>query len=111
MSALQAYRHLMRAARVAFDGDARTLTAAYESISRGFRENQNLPANDPTIAPAIAHAEEVASFLRSNVVQGRKEGESYKLRIHQDTERGDNDTIKLGNQSIKIGEEHKCCSA
>lgn len=34
-----------------------------------------------------------------------------ELRIHQDTERGDNDTIKLGNQTIKIGGEQKCCSA
>jgi len=109
MAALQTYRHLMRAARIAFKGDVPTLTAAQESIRRGFRENAGLPATDPSIQPALQHAEEVASFLRSNVVQGVKDGDTYKLRIHEETERGDNDTIKIGNQNISISGK-KCCS-
>ncbi len=32
-----------------------------------------------------------------------------ELRIHEHTERGDNDSIKLGNQSIKV-DGVKCCS-
>jgi hypothetical protein len=28
--------------------------------------------SDPSLAPAIAHAEEVAKILRENVVQGKK---------------------------------------
>jgi hypothetical protein len=64
-------------------------------------------------------------------VQGRKDGDVYSgccpfkagrssgqladiaatgLRIHKDTERGDNDTIKLGNKTIKI-DGQKCCSS
>lgn len=71
-------------------------------------------------------AEEVAQFLRSNVVQGKLQDDgSYsvslrnklgskqprltspfpspaELNIHDETERGDNDTIKMGNKKITI---------
>ncbi|KAK3943119.1 zinc maintenance protein [Diplogelasinospora grovesii] len=100
--ALAAYRHLMRAARIAFEGDAPILDAARQQIRQGFREKATLPPSDPSIQPAVQHAEELATFLKSNVVQGRKEGDMYKLRIHEHTERGDNDTIKVGGKSIKI---------
>ncbi|KAK3372340.1 mitochondrial zinc maintenance protein 1, mitochondrial [Podospora didyma] len=100
--ALQAYRHLMRAVRVAFEGDARVLDAARQQIRMNFREKATLPASDPSIQPAIQHAEEVACFLRANVVQGKKEGDRYKLRIHEDTERGDNDTIKVAGKTVTI---------
>ena len=103
-------------------GDARVLEAARYQIREGFREKSLLSPSDPAVLPAIQHAEEVASFLRSNLVQGRKDGETYskaaqavygsqlltyitttELRIHKDTERGDNDTIKLGNgQTVTI---------
>ncbi|KAK4156793.1 hypothetical protein C8A00DRAFT_40808 [Chaetomidium leptoderma] len=109
MAALQAYRHLMRAARVAFEGDARVLDGARQSIRQGFRDKASLPASDPSIQSSIQHAEEVASFLKANLVQGKREGSKYKLRIHEMTERGDNDSIKLGNQNIKV-DGVKCCS-
>ncbi|EON95778.1 zinc maintenance protein [Phaeoacremonium minimum UCRPA7] len=104
MSALTAYRHLLRAARIAFEGDTRVLDAARQQIRGGFREKASLPSSDPSTAAAIQHAQEVAAFLKSNVVQGKKEGEDlYRLRIHDETERGDNDTIKVGGgKTIKI---------
>ncbi|KAK0628265.1 mitochondrial zinc maintenance protein 1, mitochondrial [Bombardia bombarda] len=107
--ATQAYRHLMRAARVAFEGDARVFDAARVQIRQGFREKATLSATDPEVQPAIQRAEELASFLKSNVVQGRRVGDTYKLRIHEETERGDNDTVKMGGQTIKI-DGRKCCS-
>ncbi|KAJ9133899.1 hypothetical protein NKR19_g8875 [Coniochaeta hoffmannii] len=107
--ALVAYRHLLRAARIAFDGDTRVLTAATEQIRQGFQDKRFLSPSDPEVQAAVQHAEEVASFLRSNVVQGRKEGDVYKLRIHDDIERGDNDTIKIGGKTVKF-EGGKCCS-
>ena len=56
----------------------------------------------------IGHAEGVAEILRHNVVQGKKvEGkDALELRIHHDTERGDNDTIRNPNGKggvVKIG--------
>jgi len=109
MAAVQTYRNLLRAVRVAFEGDARMLDAARQQIRTGFRDKASLPASDPSIQPALQHADEVASFLKANLVQGKREGSTYKLRIHEHTERGDNDSIKLGNQSAKVGGA-KCCS-
>ena len=109
-----------------FPGDSRVLVAARAQIRSNFQEKATLTPSDPELLPAIKHAEEVADFLKSNVVQGRKEGGGdlysmfseiilghstdslLELRIHKDTERGDNDTIKLGNKTIKI--DGKKCS-
>ncbi|KAK4222326.1 hypothetical protein QBC38DRAFT_519401 [Podospora fimiseda] len=109
MAAIQSYRNLLRAARIAFQGDAPVLSAAKESIRNGFRDKASLPASDPSIGPAIQHANEVASFLKANLVQGKKEGEVYHLRIHEHTERGDNDSVKFANKNPTIGGV-KCCS-
>ncbi|KAK4459912.1 hypothetical protein QBC42DRAFT_112132 [Cladorrhinum samala] len=109
MAAIQSYRNLLRAARIAFHGDAPVLEAARQSIRNGFRDKASLPPSDPSIAPALQHADEVASFLRANVVQGKKEGDVYRLRIHEHTERGDNDSIKLASKNPSIGGV-KCCS-
>ncbi|KAI5924615.1 hypothetical protein F4810DRAFT_664404 [Camillea tinctor] len=108
-TAIPAYRNLLRAARIAFQGDNRVLTAARISIRDGFRANASLTPSDPNLPGAIKHAQEVASILRQNVVQGKMEGEAYKLRIHKDTERGDNDTIKMPN-GTKVKIDGKTCS-
>ncbi|KAK7750158.1 Mitochondrial zinc maintenance protein 1, mitochondrial [Diatrype stigma] len=106
MAAIPAYRNLLRAARVAFEGgDKRVLQAAKDSIRGGFREKLSLKPNTPATAEAIKNAEDVAVILRENVVQGKKVGNTYKLRIHRDTERGDNDTVKLPNgKKVKMPE-------
>ncbi|KAI0010766.1 hypothetical protein F4779DRAFT_616202 [Xylariaceae sp. FL0662B] len=107
--ALPAYRNLLRAARIAFQGDERVFLAARSSIRDGFRANASLDPTDPVVPGAIKHAEEVASILRQNIVQGKMEGDRYKLRIHEETERGDNDTVKFPNgQTVKI--DGKTCA-
>lgn len=111
-------------------GDTRMLDAAKQSIRKGFRDKASLPASDPTIQPAIQHAQAVASFLKANLVQGKRDGTTYskqpgivgadkilanpviflELRIHEHTERGDNESIKLaGNNAASLGGV-KCCS-
>ncbi|KAL7928979.1 hypothetical protein V8C35DRAFT_316669 [Trichoderma chlorosporum] len=94
---LVAYRNLMRAARIAFQGDVHVLSAAQNQIRQGFQENRALDS-DSSIQTAIRHAEDVATILRENVVQGQKtetkgDEHTYKLRIHEHTERGDNDSV------------------
>lgn len=78
---------------------------------------------------SIAHANEVAKFLRENVVQGEAtEGDNYstkqlhgvwamdfmltgaEIRIHEHTERGDNEDIKKNKGKTTLGGT-KCCSA
>ncbi|KAI8950115.1 hypothetical protein F4801DRAFT_362512 [Xylaria longipes] len=105
-TALPAYRNLLRAARVAFQGDGTMLTAARSSIRQGFRANAALEPTSPEFPAAVKHAEEVATILRQNVVQGKRDGDRYKLRIHEETERGDNDTIKTASSG-----GGKCCSS
>ncbi|KAK4649076.1 Mitochondrial zinc maintenance protein 1, mitochondrial [Podospora pseudocomata] len=109
MAAIQSYRNLLRAARIAFEGDTRMLTGARESIRNAFRDKATLPPSDPSIEPALKHADEVAAFLKANVVQGiKQEDNTYKLRIHEHTERGDNESIKFANKNPRVGV--KCCS-
>ncbi|KAG6013899.1 Mitochondrial zinc maintenance protein 1, mitochondrial [Claviceps lovelessii] len=108
--ALAAYRNLMRAARIAFQGDAPVLAAAQEQIRTVFRQQASLSPSGPSTADAIQHAQDVAQFLRANVVQGKRiEGEKdmYRLRIHEHTERGDNDSIKVAGQGTIGGSG--CC--
>lgn len=108
--ALAAYRHLLRSTQIAFQGDLPLLHAARREARNGFRKNSAMLLEDPALANAIAHAEEVAQILKQNVVQGKQEGDNkYKLRIHEHTERGDNDTVKMPNgQSIVI--DGKTCA-
>ncbi|CAN8099961.1 unnamed protein product [Discula destructiva] len=109
--ALPAYRSLLRATRIAFQGDERVLTAARAEIRANFRAKAALPPSDPAVPPAIEHAEAVAAFLRANVVQGRREGqeeELYKLNIHEHTHRGNNDSIKSAGGGTELLDGAKC---
>ncbi|KAG5974699.1 hypothetical protein E4U55_008085 [Claviceps digitariae] len=72
MAALAAYRELMRAARLAFQGDAPVLAAAQQQIRAGFSRQASLCPSESTTRDAIQHAQDVAQFLRANVVQGKR---------------------------------------
>ncbi|BGP13878.1 hypothetical protein JCM10213_002516 [Rhodosporidiobolus nylandii] len=126
--AASAYRALLRAQRVTFKGDEFALKAAHQqtrilfsrfipsssaSVSP-FKPDPRLGVAPPELAPGeealtaekvdehIEGAFEIAKFLRTNVVQGVKnEQGNYALRIHSETERGDNDSIKLAAQKQK----------
>ncbi|GAA5830357.1 hypothetical protein JCM11251_001321 [Rhodosporidiobolus azoricus] len=120
--AASAYRALLRAQRLTFKGDDLALKAAHQqtrvlfnrfipsasaSVSPFQPDSSLLPP--PTLKPAegeeltpekvdehIKGAFEIAQFLKTNVVQGvRNDQGNYSLRIHEHTERGDNDTIKV----------------
>ncbi|KAH7088168.1 hypothetical protein FB567DRAFT_591583 [Paraphoma chrysanthemicola] len=109
--ALVAYRNLLRSARIAFQGDMNTLFAARAEVRRNFESNRNLTVGSEEFSKQITHAEEVAKFLRENVVQGQAAGEdNYKLRIHEHTERGDNEDIKKPKGKGTSGGV-KCCSS
>ncbi|KAI4943469.1 Mitochondrial zinc maintenance protein 1, mitochondrial [Alternaria rosae] len=111
--ALVAYRNLLRSARIAFQGDMNTLFAARTEARKKFEANRDLRIGSEELQLSLVHAEEVAKFLRENVVQGQAadtEGESYKLRIHEHTERGDNEDIKKGKGKSTLGGT-KCCSS
>ncbi|KAI9904464.1 hypothetical protein N3K66_000993 [Trichothecium roseum] len=109
--ALAAYRHILRASRIAFAGDAPVLLAAQNQIRNEFRQKAALE-DASGIQEAVRHAEGVAQFLRENLVQGKKmDGDDamYKLRIHEHTERGDNESIKTAGKGKASGSG--CCQS
>lgn len=95
--ALSAYRNLLRATRIAFNGDVPLLHSARQQARQGFEKGRSLKPESSEAATAIQHAQGVSEVLRHNIVQGRQiDGteDKYKLQIHEDTERGFNDTVK-----------------
>ncbi|CAH2353599.1 mitochondrial zinc maintenance protein 1, mitochondrial [[Candida] railenensis] len=92
-AALSAYKNLLKATKVSFKNDAEVLFAARSKIRSDFLQEREL---DSKIAQEkIDHANAVAKFLVANVVQGiQKEEGKYLLDIHEQTELGDNETIK-----------------
>jgi complex III assembly factor LYRM7 len=109
LSARSAYRQLLRATRVAFQDDVRVLIASRQEARRNFDAHRRLAVDTPM---QIKHAVEVADLLRHNLVQGSREqgneDAKWELRIHDEIERGDNDSIKVGGKSVKVD---KPCSA
>ncbi len=104
------------------------LTAARVEVRKNFENNRHLQTGSEEFQTQIAHANEVAKFLRKNVVQGEAtEGDNYsmqciagsrseysltcstEIRIHEHTERGDNEDIKKNKGKTTLGGV-KCCS-
>ncbi|KAJ9649744.1 Mitochondrial zinc maintenance protein 1, mitochondrial [Coniosporium tulheliwenetii] len=121
--ALAAYRHLLRSTRIAFQGDSFRLMSARHAARDGFEQNRSLSPSSSDASNAVSHAEEVAKILRENVVQGQAMQEAgdeqyystegpytaswririadhgAELRIHEHTERGDNESIKKAGKT------------
>ncbi|SCU80619.1 LADA_0B08636g1_1 [Lachancea dasiensis] len=105
--ALAAYRNGLRATKIAFGQDTRILLAARSQMRNGMVNppNPELPAQDQ-----IQHLNDVAQFLRRNIVQGKKgDDNKYALNIHADTELGDNDSIKKTKKTL-VSQGGGCCS-
>lgn len=97
--------------RIAFQGDMHVLGAARAFARKHFDDNHALAAGSDEYAKSITHAHDVARILRENVVQGQAtEANKYQLRIHEHTERGDNEDIKKAQGKTTLGGS-KCCSA
>jgi len=54
-----------------FVGDMNTLFAARAEARKTFESNRNLRIGSEELEKSLVHAEEVAKFLRENVVQGQ----------------------------------------
>ncbi|KAG6991044.1 mitochondrial zinc maintenance protein 1 [Physcia stellaris] len=109
--AIHAYRDLLRSARIAFQGDTRLLTGALSQARSAFEAGRSTSPSGPEFEAQLKHAGDVARLLRENVVQGASSGEDrYQLRIHEYTERGDNDSIKqAGKSTLATPMSGGCC--
>ncbi|GAB7346740.1 hypothetical protein MBLNU459_g1849t1 [Dothideomycetes sp. NU459] len=93
---LSAYRTVLRSTRIAFQDDIMTLQSSRQFARSSFDANRKAAPGSVEAEQGIEHALGAAQILRENVVQGARasENEPYKLRIHEQTERGDNETIR-----------------
>jgi hypothetical protein len=104
---LSAYRYLLRSIAIAFQGDHVRLSAARKEARKRFEMGKILDPDSAEALDGVTEARNVGKFLRHNLVQGIKDENSdvyrtylYKLglkiglRIHDETERGDNLSIK-----------------
>ncbi|CAD0098825.1 unnamed protein product [Aureobasidium mustum] len=110
---LSTYRSLLRATRIAFQGDDSTLYNSRRFARDSFDQNRSIKAGSIEAEKAVEHAQGVAQILRENVVQGatdKEESETYKLRIHDHTEKGDNESVKQFKGTTKSFAEVKRCS-
>ncbi|KAG9543976.1 hypothetical protein KCU71_g4343, partial [Aureobasidium melanogenum] len=110
---LSTYRNLLRATRIAFQGDDSTLYNSRRFARDSFDQNRSIKAGSIEAEKAVEHAQGVAQILRENVVQGatdKEESETYKLRIHDHTEKGDNESVKQFKGTTKSFAEVKRCS-
>ncbi|KAL7276736.1 Mitochondrial zinc maintenance protein 1, mitochondrial [Rhizina undulata] len=109
--ALAAYRGIIRAAKIAFHEDGYMMNAAFIETRRGFENGRSVPPGSKEAEKLIQNAFDIAKVLRTNVVQGRMDDEGkYKLRIHDEIEKGDNESIKQARG--KLGDSNrKCCSS
>ncbi|PWY75498.1 mitochondrial zinc maintenance protein 1, mitochondrial [Aspergillus heteromorphus CBS 117.55] len=109
ISARSAYRQLLRATRIAFRNDIRVMLGARQEARRNFDNHPRVGIDTPM---QIKHAVEVADILKHNIVQGvREKGDEdakWELRIHDDIERGDNDSIRVNGKQVKVD---KPCSS
>ena len=79
--ALSAYRHLLRATRIAFQDDFHLLHAARTQARTGFDSLRSLDSGSEEATKGIQHAEGVAEILRQNVVQAKRVEGSDVLRM------------------------------
>jgi len=94
-AARSAYRSLIRAANVTFNGDLRVRNAFISKMRVEARDGSSI--QDPaSFEEKVAYGREVAQILRRNVVQGVQadDGSTYQLRFTEETELGSNDTIR-----------------
>lgn len=106
--ALLAYRAALRAARISFQQDNDVLLAARKQIRDGFEASRN----SDNAEEEIVKMNEISKFLVLNIVQGEKQGDGkYFLKFHDQTELGDNETIKQNhkaNMGSLAGAKAKC---
>ena len=79
--ATSSYRHLLRAVRDTFAGDAAALSTCRAEARKHFRANAAV-ADPARAARLVADALDAASFLRESVVQARLTGEGrYAMKV------------------------------
>ncbi|KAI8636209.1 hypothetical protein BD408DRAFT_99631 [Parasitella parasitica] len=110
---IQAYRHLLKTQKQVFATDLKSVAAARKETYSRFMQSKD-ETNTDILEEKLQLAGQVETLLRKNVIQGVPQGNNtFKLRITEDTELGDNDTIKNTKNINRKERAHKhtggCC--
>ena len=101
--ALPAYRQLLRATRIAFQGDQHLMHAARAQARVGFEKLSTADSSSKEVTDAIAHAKGVAEVLRHNIVQGVQaaDGQTMSANSHE------NDRLTLTEHRTTHARRHR----
>ncbi|CAO3621266.1 unnamed protein product [Cunninghamella echinulata] len=103
-AAISAYRNLLKTQKQVFG------TAKKETHTRFMQYKDE--TNTDILEEKLTLANQVATLLRKNVIQAEsKDGEKFKLNITEDTELGDNDSIKKAKNIHRKGKKRASSSS
>ncbi|KAI0274389.1 RF-1 domain-containing protein [Russula aff. rugulosa BPL654] len=108
-AARSVYRDLWRASATTFAGDPPVLLAFRQKIRKDALEQHSV-IDEVAFKNNLKLGREIADFLRKNIVQaerlhmqsGEENTDTYKIRITEHTELGDNDTIKTPENMVEM---------
>ncbi|KAH9063715.1 hypothetical protein EDB83DRAFT_799497 [Lactarius deliciosus] len=108
-AARSVYRDLWRASSTTFSGDLPVLSAFRQKIRKDALDQRAIKDED-VFRSNLNIGREIAVFLRKNIVQaerlqripGADDMETYKIRITEHTELGDNSTIKDPENMVEM---------
>ncbi|KAH8983709.1 RF-1 domain-containing protein [Lactarius hatsudake] len=108
-AARSVYRDLWRASSTTFSGDPPVLSAFRQKIRKDALD-QRVIKDEEVFRSNLIIGREIAVFLRKNIVQaerlqripGEDDMETYKIRITEHTELGDNSTIKDPENMVEM---------
>ncbi|KAI0253873.1 RF-1 domain-containing protein [Lactifluus subvellereus] len=103
------YRDLWRASATTFSGDPPVLSAFRQKMRKDALEQRSV-TDEEAFQSNLKLGREIADFLRKNIVQAERvqvqhredDMETYKIRITEHTELGDNDTIKNPENMVEM---------
>jgi complex III assembly factor LYRM7 len=117
---------------MAFKGDDSALMAARNQIRHGFDSERNIQPTAEDLEQKIQHVRDIATILRTNVVQAAQDDQdpsklgmfgvlsrsrkdlTLVVNIHNETELGDNDSIKKKGRRNTLtsgARSSECCSS
>jgi len=114
-AARSVYRDLWRASSTTFSGDPPILLAFRQKIRKDALDQYSVTDED-VFKNNLKLGREIADFLRKNIVQAERlpgkfeedNTETYKIRITEHTELGDNSTIKNPENMVEMPRRRRC---
>ncbi|QSL64223.1 hypothetical protein MERGE_000378 [Pneumocystis wakefieldiae] len=77
LQVLSSYRNLLRAINIAFKDDLQLLKASKKQIRNTFHHDKEKNLSEEEIQKKVKYANDIASILRRNIVQGRLNSSGY----------------------------------